>query len=92
LLAEVDPAALPAYAAEPDSVYARGVALVEAADQARHGRQPRPEDDLDDPWGRGGAFFTRVADEIEQTVRPLVDLLLPPGEDGPAGSATRTIG
>jgi protein-tyrosine phosphatase len=76
MLMEVDPTALPAPAPQPDAVYARGVALVEAADAARAGRVPRPEDELDDPWGRGDNFFIRVADEIDQTVRPLAAVLL----------------
>jgi protein-tyrosine phosphatase len=77
LLGGVDPAALPRYAPAPDAVYARGVALVEAAATARGGAAPEPEDDLDDPWGRGDAYFRRVAEEIDQTVRPLAGLLLP---------------
>jgi protein-tyrosine phosphatase len=77
LLPEVDTGRLPVYAPEPDVVYTRGVALVEAVDQVRAGRPARPEDDLDDPWGRGDGFFARVADEIEATVRPLAAALLP---------------
>ena len=68
--------ALPAFAPDPDAVYARGVALVEAVDKVRDGRPPLPGDDLDDPWGRGDGFFSRVADEIEATVGPLADVLL----------------
>jgi protein-tyrosine phosphatase len=77
LLGRLDPAALPSYAPAPDVVYARGVALVEAADAVRAGAPPRPEDDLDDPWGRGDAYFRRVAEEIDQTVRPFAAVLLP---------------
>jgi protein-tyrosine phosphatase len=58
-------------------VYARGTAVVEAVDAARRGAAPLPADDLDDPWGRGDQTFTRVADEIEETVIPLAKLLLP---------------
>ncbi len=75
LLDAVDLAQLPAVTPVPEAVHARGVALVEAADAARAGRPPRPDDELDDPWGRGDAFFTRVADEIEATVRPLAAAL-----------------
>jgi protein-tyrosine phosphatase len=75
LLPAVDPTALPPFAADPDAVYARGVALVEAVDKVRDGRPPLPGDDLDDPWGRGDGFFARVADEIEATVGPLATLL-----------------
>jgi len=57
-------------------VYARGVALVEAAHAARAGQSPEPEDELDDPWGRGDGVFNRVAGEIEATVRPLAAVLL----------------
>jgi len=75
LLPLVDAGALPRAAPVADAIYARGVALVEAADAARGGRPPRPEDELDDPWGRGDTFFTRVADGIEDVVRPLAAAL-----------------
>jgi len=77
LLAQVDPVGLPPYAPEPEAVFARGVALVEAVDAVRGGQPPQDSDDLDDPWGRGDAYFARVADEIEATVRPLTAVLLP---------------
>ncbi|GAA1877071.1 arsenate reductase/protein-tyrosine-phosphatase family protein [Asanoa iriomotensis] len=77
LLPVVDPAALPDGSLTPDAVYARGVALVEAVDAARRGAAPLPADDLDDPWGRGDQTFSRVADEIEETVVPLARLLIP---------------
>ena len=77
LLPAVDQAGLPGYAPDPDTVYARGVALVEAVDKVRGGRSPMPGDDLDDPWGRGDGFFVRVADEIDSTVRPLAAALMP---------------
>ncbi|KXK62368.1 phosphotyrosine protein phosphatase [Micromonospora rosaria] len=77
LLAAVDADALPPAAATPDAVYARGVALVDAAHAAREGAASLPADDLDDPWGRGDQCFHRVADEIEETVRPLAAVLLP---------------
>jgi protein-tyrosine phosphatase len=67
---------LPVFAPEPHAVHARGVALVAAVASARGGRPPRPADDLDDPYGRGDAFFGRVADEIEETTRPLARWLL----------------
>jgi protein-tyrosine phosphatase len=34
-----------------------------------------PEDDLEDPWGRGEAFFSRTADQVEDAIKPLVDAL-----------------
>ncbi|MGW0215836.1 arsenate reductase/protein-tyrosine-phosphatase family protein [Micromonospora chokoriensis] len=77
LLAAVDAAALPAAEATPEAVYARGVALVAAAHDARLGASALPTDDLDDPWGRGDQCFSRVADEIEETVHPLAGALLP---------------
>jgi protein-tyrosine phosphatase len=58
-------------ALDKNSAYARGVALVEAADAARGGAASRPSDDLDDPWGMADTEFARVADEIERTVVPL---------------------
>ena len=63
-------------AASADEVYARGVAIVAAVSAARAGEPPRPDDDLDDPWGRDDSAFTRVADRIEATVRPLTRTLL----------------
>ncbi|MFG2064298.1 phosphotyrosine protein phosphatase [Micromonospora sp. NPDC048871] len=77
VLATLDPSGLPAAEASPEAVYARGVALVEAAHAARQGTTLLPTDDLDDPWGRGDQCFTRVADEIEETVQPLAATLLP---------------
>jgi protein-tyrosine phosphatase len=76
LLTAVDVAALPPPTPEPAAVHARGVALVEAADTARLGQPPRPQDELDDPWGCGDRVFRRVADEIDATVRPLAAILL----------------
>jgi protein-tyrosine phosphatase len=77
LLAGVDPASLPAAEPDPESVYARGVALVDAVHALRGDTAALPEDDLDDPWGRGDQCFDRVANEIEETVRPLAHVLLP---------------
>ncbi|MEE6257713.1 arsenate reductase/protein-tyrosine-phosphatase family protein [Plantactinospora sonchi] len=77
LLAGVDAGALPPAGDTPDEVYARGVALVEAVHAARSHASPLPADDLDDPWGRGEQCFSRVADEIEETVQPLAAVLLP---------------
>jgi protein-tyrosine phosphatase len=76
LLPAVDPASLPAAAPTPDAVYARGSALVEAVAAARRGAAPLPADDLDDPWGRGDQTFTRVADEIEETLAQLARVLI----------------
>jgi protein-tyrosine phosphatase len=56
-------------------VFERGVALVEAADKERAGRPALPSDELDDPWGRGDAYFGRVADEIHATTKPLAAAL-----------------
>src|SRR5439155_6112205 len=75
LLGKVDRVGLPPARPDPEAVFARGVALVEAVDATRAGASPRPEDELDDPWGRGDSFFTRVAGEIDATVRPLAALL-----------------
>lgn len=76
LLPEVDLAGLPDSDGSPAAVLARGEALVAAVDGVRNGAPARPEDDLDDPWGRGEQTFSRVADEIEATVRPLAAVLL----------------
>jgi protein-tyrosine phosphatase len=81
LVADVDPAALPAAVLAgdggPASVYERGIALVAAVDAMRGGADPKPADDLDDPWGRGEVWFERTGDEIERALSPFVDLLLP---------------
>ncbi|MEV6516573.1 phosphotyrosine protein phosphatase [Micromonospora chalcea] len=77
LLGGLDRSALPLAEPTPDAVYARGVALVAAADAARQHASALPTDDLDDPWGRGDQCFSRVADEIEETVQPLAAALLP---------------
>lgn len=77
LLPTVDLAALPAATDDPQAVYARGTALVEAVHAARQGTMSRVDDDLDDPWGRGDQCFSRVADEIEESVHPLAAALLP---------------
>ncbi|GLY99688.1 phosphotyrosine protein phosphatase [Actinoplanes sp. NBRC 103695] len=77
LLASVDPATLPPAEEKPDSVHARGVAIVEAAHAARGSEAALPGDDLDDPWGRGDQTFQRVGDEIEDTTVPFAILLLP---------------
>jgi protein-tyrosine phosphatase len=77
LLGAVDTTSLPPAGTDPDAVYARGVALVAAVHAARDGAAPLRTDDLDDPWGRGDQCFSRVADEIEETVHPLAATLLP---------------
>ncbi|MFY1636581.1 phosphotyrosine protein phosphatase [Solwaraspora sp. WMMB335] len=77
LLPAVNRDLLPPAQPTPDAVYARGVALVAAVAAARGGAAPQPGDDLDDPWGRGDHTFSRVADEIEETVEALGVALLP---------------
>jgi protein-tyrosine phosphatase len=77
LLGSVDLSALPVAAPTPDAVYARGVALVQAVNSTRGSSPAVASDDLDDPWGRGDQAFTRVADEIEDTVYPLARALMP---------------
>jgi protein-tyrosine phosphatase len=76
LLGEVDLTALPPAGSSPLEVQARGEALVTAVGRLRGEAGPQPQDDLDDPWGRGDQTFSRVADEIEATVRPLAVALL----------------
>lgn len=78
VLRRLDDVALPeAGPDDPAAVHARAVALVAAVDAARAGHDPRPGDDLDDPWGRDAAAFTFTADEIATSVDAFVDLLLP---------------
>ncbi len=73
LLASVDLTELPPYRPSVDAVAARGRALVAAVDAVRDGA--RPGDDLDDPYGRGDAFFSRTADQVEGALAPLVAAL-----------------
>ena len=68
---------LPVGDGSPAAVYERGIALVNAVDAARDGADPKPTDDLDDPWGRGDVWFKRTADEIEAALAPFVALLFP---------------
>lgn len=74
----VDEDTLPPPDATPEGVHRRGVALVAALDAVRAGAPAPPEDDLDDPWGRGEKTFARVADEIEDVLRPLAATLVSP--------------
>ncbi len=71
LLKGVDSATLPS-----GDVYERGLALVRTVNALRGGKPPQPQDDLDDPWGRGDQVFSRVADEILATVEPFATLML----------------
>ncbi len=76
MLSEVDGRDLPPGAPTPQAVYDRGVALVKVLDRRRAGVAPLPTDDLDDPYGMADAYFARVADEIDETVRALAAALL----------------
>ena len=75
LLPEVETAALPAVALTPHGVVTRGAALVDAVAKLRAGAPPRADDDLDDPWGLGDRFFSRIADDIETPLRRLSRIL-----------------
>jgi protein-tyrosine phosphatase len=79
LAEDVDVEALPPAGDDPDSVHARGVALVHAMNAVRSGAEPEPGDDLDDPWGHDEAFFIRTGDQIAAAVDALVEALLPKG-------------
>ncbi|MGH3655496.1 MAG: phosphotyrosine protein phosphatase [Micromonosporaceae bacterium] len=76
LLRGADLTGLPPLTATPDAVYARGAALVDLVDRLRKGADPEPDDDLDDPYGMRDAVFGRIADEIDDTVRPFAAALL----------------
>jgi len=76
LLSQVDDRDLPPGGPTPKAVYDRGVALVKDFDRRRAGAAPLPTDDLDDPYGMADAYFVRVADEIDETVRALAAALL----------------
>jgi len=77
LVRRLDAAALPPAGGGAQGVHARGVALVAAVDAARAGEDPRPGDDLDDPWGLDASYFTLTADEINTSVDALIEVLLP---------------
>jgi protein-tyrosine phosphatase len=77
LLASIDAAKLPPAEPTPDAVYARGIAIVLAANARRNSEPSLPADDLDDPWGRGDQTFTRICDQIEDTIVPFAALLVP---------------
>jgi protein-tyrosine phosphatase len=78
LLRGTDLDRLPPGTPDADAVYARGLALVAAVEALRAGHPPLLGDELDDPWGRSDLYFSRVADQIEETVRPLANALLRP--------------
>jgi len=77
LLPGVDPAELPPAGTEPSAFASRAAELVAAVDHHRGDTPALPEDDLDDPWGRGDQTFARIADEIDEAMYALVDALLP---------------
>ena len=76
LLGAIDPATLPPADGKPDSVHARGAAIVEAVHRLRGADAPQPGADLDDPGGRGDQTFQRIGHEIEDTTVPFANLLL----------------
>ncbi len=77
LLPEVDAGALPPASTGPQAFADRAAALVAAVNRVRGDTQASSEDDLDDPWGRGDQTFARIADDIDETMYALVDVLLP---------------
>ncbi len=77
LLRELELTSLPPAGTDPETFAARAAAVVVAADRRRGDTEPQPGDDLDDPWGRGDQTFQRIADDIEEALYALVDVLLP---------------
>ena len=77
LLPDVDAGALPPASTDPAVFAVRAAALIAAAHRVRGDTQAGSEDDLDDPWGRGDQTFARIADDIDETMYALVDVLLP---------------
>lgn len=73
IAADVKPDSLPFSDGSPEAVYDRGVALVAEADRRR---DEYPALSLDDPWGESRATFTRIGDEIDTALAPLVEALL----------------
>lgn len=76
LVVKVEQSELPSFVDDPAMMLDRGRALVAAADALRGSRTPDATDDVDDPWERGDAYFTRVADEIEDAVTAIVRALV----------------
>lgn len=72
LLSHVEAAGLPPFAATPEAVQARGVAIVKAADALRERAE---ESELDDPWGLDGETYRRIGDEIDEALIPFAALL-----------------
>jgi len=64
---------LPAGDGSAQGIYRRGQALVALADKRR---DTVPAERLEDPWGESPESFTRVADEIEVALEPLLARLL----------------
>ncbi len=77
LLQQFEAKELPAAGTDPETFAARARALVVALDKLRGDTEPQPGDDLDDPWGRGDQTFQRIADDIDESLYPLVEALLP---------------
>ncbi|GGK99267.1 arsenate reductase/protein-tyrosine-phosphatase family protein [Mangrovihabitans endophyticus] len=77
LLGRMDTGALPPAGVGPEVFAARATAVIEAADRCRAKIPATRDDDLDDPWGRGDQTFARIADDIEESMYALVDVLLP---------------
>jgi protein-tyrosine phosphatase len=77
LLTGIDQKGLPPAELTVEAVHSRGTAIVRAVDERRAGEPALPTDDLDDPWGRGDQTFTRIGDEVEDTIVPFAALLLP---------------
>lgn len=73
IAASIDPETLPVSDGSPAQVHARGLALVAEADKRRDTAQA---EDLDDPWGESPAVFTRIGDEIDEALAPMVAALL----------------
>lgn len=73
IVSSIDPAELPFSDGSPDGIYTRGLALVALAhrNRAQHSAAP-----LDDPWGEDRETFTRIGDEIDAALAPVVETLL----------------
>jgi protein-tyrosine phosphatase len=77
LLPTVDAGTLPPASTDPAAFASRAADLVAAVHRGRGDVPALPEDDLDDPWGRGDQTFARIADDIDEAMYALVDALLP---------------
>ncbi|QSB06161.1 phosphotyrosine protein phosphatase [Natronoglycomyces albus] len=73
IAADFDTEALPALDGSAQSILKRGQAFVAEAHTRRGEYEPLR---LDDPWSLGRATYTRIADQLEEAIRPIAEVLV----------------